>query len=47
MVRPHLDVINLLFIDYFIIVFLRSSVCTGVMMLWLYLFTYLFEVQML
>ena len=47
MVRTHLDDINLLFIDYFIIVFLRTSVCTGVMVLRVYLFTYLFEVQML
>ena len=47
MVRTHLDDINLLFIDYFITVFLRTPVCTGVMVLRVYLFTYLFEVQML
>ena len=36
MLRPHLDVFNLLFIDYFIIIFLRTSICTGVVVLRLY-----------
>ena len=47
MLRAHLDISNVLFIDYFIIVFHRTYACTGVMVLRLYLFTYLFEVQML
>ena len=45
--RPYLDVIISLFIDNFIIIFFRTFMCTGVMVLRLYLFTFLFEVQML